>query len=529
MKKFTLFFMSLFLAFGAAVAKDEVKDFNSPEIYPANESQQTAVYNIRMKFPKEVVVTGTEVSIDVTNTNTKEVVKITSCAVNEWDSYSVVLSFEKKEVEGKDGIEYQDQYIEKAGTYTYTIPAGLIESKDGADKFAGGTYTFSIVGTFDIADWSPKQSTQVEEIVVTFDRDITEIKLPSSGLWVVDNYWMPVVKVSSAVINDDKKSATLVLESPITTPGTYNLDLNQGVFISADAVSNYVSTWFNVIDTAPSFSTNYNDGDRVKELGNLEITFKNVTEFEMVEGKVITAVLPNEVEMAGEIEKQDNKFVVTFEEEFTEEGTYEFIIPAGAFTMDGKENEGKTFSVVLYSFELKDLEVVSVTPEVGTVDQIEKITIKFNQPVSLYYDKDGKTPSNEIVLKCGEKEYVLLNDYSNDLTTLVYTTDEWTGTEWASNPITTEGVYTLDLSSIIVNYGAEDIIDQYGYPDKKWHEQNYSLEGTYTWTVSGNAAAIENVPVAEGEQEIYDLLGRRVERINGAGIYIVNGKKVVIK
>ncbi len=533
MKKFTLFFMSLFLAFGAAVAKDEVKDFSSPEINPADESQQTAVYNIRMKFPKEVVVTGTEVSIDVTNTNTNEVVKITSCAVDEWDSYSVVLSFEKKEVEGKDGIEYQDQHIEKAGTYTYTIPAGLIESKDGADKFAGGTYTFSIVGTFDIADWSPRQSTQVEDIVVTFDREITEVKLPSSGLWVVDNSWRPVVKVSSAVINDDKKSATLVLESPITTPGTYNLDLYQGVFISADAVSNYVSTWFNVIDTAPSFSTNYNDGDRVKELGNLEITFKNVTEFEMVEGKVITAVLPNEVEIVGEIEKQDNKFVVTFEEEFTEEGTYEFIIPAGAFTMDDKENEGKTFSVVLYSFEIIPLEIESVTPEiVGEVDQIETIVITFNQIITLSQE-NWQQISREITLTCGDEEYTLTYNPSSYSATnkLEYTVNA----VWANNaytcaePVTIAGEYTLNLSDIVVDYAAEDGVDEWGWLAKVYHVKNHQLDGTYTWTVSGNAAAIENVPVLESKKVIYDLLGRRVERINGAGIYIVNGKKVVIK
>ncbi len=532
MKKITLFFMSLFLAFGTTMAKDEENvEFAFDYSTPGNGAMVTSVDNIRMAFTKDIVISQSEVSIDVVNSKTNEVVKITNCKIDDWNSKSVVFSFEKIEVEGKDGKEYRDQYIEKVGTYTYTIPAGLIKSIDGKE-FAGGTYTFTIATLVEIADWSPKEVAKVSEIVFTFEKEITAVNIPETGLKCYYNYnWQSPTQIliDNANISEDKKSVTLTLATPLTNPGNYDIDIPMGMFVSGEETSKSKSIWFSVIDTKPSFSTNYNDGDRVKELGNLEITFKNVTKFEMVEGKVITAVLPNKVEIAGEIEKQDNKFVVTFEEEFTEEGTYEFIIPAGAFTMDGKENEGKTFSVVLYSFELKDLEVVSVTPEVGTVDQIEKITIKFNQPVRLYYDKDGKTPSNQIVLKCGEKEYVLLNDYSNDLTTLVYTTDEWTGTEWASNPITTEGVYTLDLSSIIINYGAEDIIDQYGYPDKKWHEQNYSLEGTYTWTVSGNAAAIENVPVAEGEQEIYDLLGRRVERINGAGIYIVNGKKVVIK
>ena len=41
--------------------------------------------------------------------------------------------------------------------------------------------------------------------------------------------------------------------------------------------------------------------------------------------------------------------------------------------------------------------------------------------------------------------------------------------------------------------------------------------------------SIENVTVENGASTIYDLTGRKVETITTAGIYIVNGKKVVIK
>ena len=151
-KTFTLFLMSMFFALSAAMAqgKDEPKDFNSPEVYPNNGAQVTTVYNIRLVFSKNVTVTLPEAGIDVVNTETKEVVKIASSRVDEWEPNAAVFLFEQVKVEGKDGKEeMRDQWIETPGVYTYTIPAGVIKSVDG-DVFPEATYTFSVVGTFEI-------------------------------------------------------------------------------------------------------------------------------------------------------------------------------------------------------------------------------------------------------------------------------------------------------------------------------------------------------------------------------------------
>ena len=40
---------------------------------------------------------------------------------------------------------------------------------------------------------------------------------------------------------------------------------------------------------------------------------------------------------------------------------------------------------------------------------------------------------------------------------------------------------------------------------------------------------IENVEVENASNVVYDLTGRRVEAITAPGIYIVNGKKVLVK
>ena len=507
--------MSLFLAFGTAMAQNEENaEFALIYMEPANGAMKNQLSSIYMVFSKDITIALPEGGIDAVNTGNQEVVKITK------------FYEDKEATEHREAIFYFDTQL-SAGNWTCTIPAGVITSVDN-EVYPEITVSFSIMSTFEVVDWSPKEASSVETIVVTFDREITDAKLPERGLEVLKDWWNPVTKVIDVAINqDDKKSATLTLESPITTPGSYSLPLSEGIFISGDAISVYCDAWFTVIDPAPRFETNYQDGDKVKELGNFEITFKNVKEVVLLQDK-LTVYLPGSGEAEGTATLADNKITVTFNQQFTEEGDYLFYIPEGMFTMDGVKNEERQINVNLYTFSITPLEIVSVTPAVGKVDQIANITITFNQPVQLYYNKEGVTLSSKIVLKSGENEYVLYSGYSNDLTSLVYTTDEWTGTDWAANPITAEGAYTLDLSTIVVNYGAEDGIDEYGYPAKIWHAQNYSLAGTYTWTI-GNDAAVDNIKVANGEQAIYDLLGRRVERITEAGLYIVNGKKVIIK
>jgi uncharacterized protein YlzI (FlbEa/FlbD family) len=44
-----------------------------------------------------------------------------------------------------------------------------------------------------------------------------------------------------------------------------------------------------------------------------------------------------------------------------------------------------------------------------------------------------------------------------------------------------------------------------------------------------NATAIENVECKETETVIYDLQGRRIKEITAPCIYIINGKKTIVR
>ena len=501
---------------------------------PANGEFTFTVYNIRLQFNKEIVVTLPEGGIAVTNKNTGDVVKITRLDNNEWiEKSTAVFLFEQKTVVGKEGKEeLQDLVIDIPGEWSYTIPTGCIKSIDG-EEFAEQTFTFTIASSMEIESVSPADAvTKLDKIEITFPKPIASVA--TNKLSLLDGYWMPAGSFKSEVAySEDRKTVTLELDAPITTPGTYNLDIYQGVFQSEDgALNNYKYVYFQVIDPTPSFATNINDGDRVKELGNLEITFQNVNEIKLVEGAdPVVVYLPGGGEATGTATLDGNKIVVTFSQNFKEEGEYTFYIPEGMFTMDGAANESRTINVTLYTFTITPLEVVSVTPVAGPVNQIDKIVVEFNQLIYPSYDEDWQMISREITLKGDKQNYTLTYapssyNLTNKMEYLVNA--EWNGWDYESTPITETGTYTLELTSIVVDYAGESYIDEWGGNNMKWHGKNGCCRGTYTWTIGDTA--IEEVKGENGEvKTIYDLTGRRVENITNAGIYIVNGKKVLVK
>ena len=538
MKKFLLLFMSMFAVLGTSMAQDKGDENAALALEyadPANGSSKFGVYDIRLVFNKDVVATVPQGGIEVKNSTSGEVVKITRISDNEWlDANTVLFLFEQKSVydekEGKEQL--QDQVIEIPGEWSYTIPAGCIKSTSG-EEFPEQTFTFNIASSMEIESVSPSEGvTMLDKVVITFPKAIASVE--TSKLSILDNYWTPVANFKNEVTySDDRKTVTLELEVPITTPGVYNFEIYPGIFISEDgAINESKSAWFEVIDPNPSFATNINEGDRVKELGNLEITFQNVNEIKLIEGAdPVVVYLPGGGEATGTATLEGNKIVVTFSQNFKEEGEYTFYIPEGMFTMDGAANESRTINVTLYTFTITPLEVVSVTPVAGPVNQLDKIVIKYNQLVNLSMDEDWQTISYQITLKGENKSYTLTYcptsyNTSDEIEYLVNA--EWDGYEYASTPITEAGTYTLELASVVVDYAGESYIDELGYSNMKWHGKNGCCRGTYSWTIADTA--IEEVKGESGEvKTIYDLTGRRVENITNAGIYIVDGKKTLVK
>ena len=490
---------------------------------PSSSAPVSQVSNIQHQFSKNVTVTLPTEPILIKHNEGKEEFKISKYEVYDQLTVFYVQSTKDANITA----------ITTVGTYTYTIPAGVITSVDG-EAFPETTFTFAVAEPFEIVSVSPQETTKLEKIEITFSAPVAKVKTPH-GLYLVDNYWTPVTDANikdEVTFSDDKKTVILELDNPITAIGSYNLDIYNGIFTSESGVGNeYGSYAISVIDPTPRFELNYNEGDRVKQLGDLEITFKNVNDVKLVEGAdPIIVYIPGESEIEGKATLADNKITVSFGN-LTEEGVYTYAIPEGFFTMDGVANEYTSVSVELYTFTITPLEVVSVTPVEGNVEHLDRIIIEFNQNVSLSLNEEWQQISQEIVLKGEDKDYTLTyNSMTNLGKTLEYLVNaEWNGYEYTSTPITTVGKYTLDLSQIVVDHAGESYIDEWGYPNIKWHSKNQACKGAAEWTIANDGTGIENVEVENGAKVVYDLTGRRVENTDNAGIYIVNGKKVVIK
>lgn len=196
----------------------------------------------------------------------------------------------------------------------------------------------------------------------------------------------------------------------------------------------------------------------------------------------------------------DNVITLSFDEncDFIE-GEYVFNVPVGMFTCDGVENEEKVENFTYV--KPIPLTVVSVTPTEGALKSIATIKVQFNQEI---------TPLWEFEL--GGRVFVRSN---GDLATniVVYTAYIYDvpNSAYIESPVTEPGEYLFDIANVV----EEALAD--------------GEQATYTWVIEAAETAIENVAAVTEKSEVYDLAGRSVKEIVNAGIYIVNGNKVLVK
>ena len=341
----------------------------------------------------------------------------------------------------------------------------------------------------------------------------------------------------------------LPFDAVVMEPGTYTLELPAGLVTAADGKEFVGAKYeFTVVAKAPSYSISPNGSADVNSIEKITIKCENVAEIAVDEAKQVWLTC-GVTEYAGVVVKSENNIEITFKldgeevAKIEEEGEYVLTLPEGLFTMRGLDDsevaypgEEITYNVVAPS-AVAPLEVANVT-----VTAEGLIEVKYNQEVRLAWNADWTArPGAEIVVFNENNEEVKLQVYEVDNgnieSRVLYTSfeSEWNpgsyvdniAPHWEIAPLPA-GTYTLDVSQILLEYAPEHYTDEYGYPNTRWQGPK-SCEGTYTITVEAVDTAIDGVEAEVENDVIYDLTGRRVNEITKAGIYIVNGKKVLVK
>lgn len=322
----------------------------------------------------------------------------------------------------------------------------------------------------------------------------------------------------------------LPFDAVVKEPGTYTLELPADMITAADGKEFIGAKYeFTVVAPAPSYSINPNGG-KVNSIEKITIKCENVSEVVVDETKMARLVC-GLVAYDGVVAKAENNIEITFDK-IEEEGEYTLTIAEGLFTMKGLDGSEVASEEIEVTFTVEA--PAAVTPlEFVNIEVMSDgaINIVYNQPVDLAMGEDWQLLSQSIVIT---------NENGEELTLLqapewtigngmryVSSESEYNGYDYEATPLPA-GTYTIDLSQVVLKYAGTQIFGD-GYSYWEWAEERGFATGTYTFTIVEAETAIEGVEAEAENTVIYDLTGRRVNEITKAGIYIVNGKKVLVK
>ena len=312
------------------------------------------------------------------------------------------------------------------------------------------------------------------------------------------------------VVNEN--TIELTFNNAIEDNGDYRVVLPEGLFIlnpnglampSAKTQCTYTVENPNVLEVIYATPDNF---ATVKSIEYLYFEYsQNI--IDQVEGAVITNEKGEEFPLTVTYTDEwggscpYNALCLKTAEPITAAGTYPFVLKKEyAYTDAGV----RLTEDITYKFTLVEgLKITGSTPADGAeVEAIEEILIEFNQDIICYAEAFMLAGDN------GEEYNLLPAETAKDGSELPFNVVRIV----AETPITAAGTYTLYINEwTIVNSSWETLSEQ-----------------TLTFTITGTTG-IEKVDTEAEKDVIHDLTGRKIETITKAGIYIVNGKKVLVK
>ena len=330
--------------------------------------------------------------------------------------------------------------------------------------------------------------------------------------------WDPTPYEFDNVVLVDDNTIEFTFDTPIEDNGEYRVIFGEGLFIldpnglamaSSKVQNTYTVENLNVLEIIYANPDNYST---VKSIEYLYFEF-NQDIFDNVNDAVITNENGEEFPLSvtytdawGE-QTPYNALCLKTAEPITTPGVYTFVLKQEyVYT----ETNIRLTGDVTYTFTINEsLKIVNISPEAGSeVSAIDEFIIEFNQDINCYAEAFLVLDEN------GTGYYFVPTFQDKNGNELPYNTVRLV----TETPITTAGTYTL-------------FIEDWNIVNTDWQNQEVLPRYEYVFTFNGSSitTGIDEIATENGESTIFDLTGRKIENITAPGIYIVNGRKVLVK
>lgn len=430
------------------------------------------------------------------------------------------------------------------GDYFLTIPAGSILLGEDQTPCTPFIVDFKVVApeptTIDIVPANGSTVSMLNKATVTFP-EIDNVDLARNPYLklekvTVENGEEKVFTIggafsASAFTRLSDNSFEALFNGLATVDGSYRLTVASNSFTYAGGYNQEYSVDVTfVAPAAPEYALTPDNSEALPKLQNFTITFPEETvvklneplsskttilykgeEIEKNEWGMVSNMQVGTTSDYTEVEGSSNSFSFSLSVAGLDKGKYVLYIPAGVFLMGEDANNFNGEITVVYECNGEGLDKIFATPD-SPVKELKEMSLTFvNEPsISLYNEWTGFSFYKEIEGQDYGQfiEYISSDNIEVEGNTLYLT---------LTDPITEEGTYYVEITvySLLMSDG-----------------KTASTPQKVFFTVDPNASdtvAVDTIVSEPAETRIFTITGIEVKDMTAPGIYVVNGKKVIVK
>ena len=456
---------------------------------------------------------------------------------------------------------------------TVTLPASSVFAFDGMNADLSQV-------PFKITSSTPKGGVEaLSEVSITFNSDIKgEYNAQAENAITLTKNGEAVCGIAGFTVNGATLNVTLA--QTITAIGEYTLVIPEGIITrSADEKPFSGELTLTVIAPKPIEATSVTPNVTVTSLSEVQITFNKDIAFASENTTVELKDANNAVVTTGSCKIENNKtLVVTLANKVSKSGEFTLEIPEGVITGKalGDSYSGTyTFNVDVYaprntgtkSMTGRNISVIKLTSneygeskyELSSTEQTQDYldvaeTVVFkaapgeevqptvtaagtwrNHYIYIDFDSDGFTAGIEDGSSWKPAGDLVAYSFYNNNAASDATGWNSKGTELTGDNRKTPSIPSFTAPAQVGKYRMRikqdwSNIDPAGDNDGKFGD--FKANGGQIIDITlevTDATAIDHINAENGNNSVYDMTGRKLEDCTTRGIYIVNGKKILVK